>query len=122
MRAKKFFAAFLATALTVSGFAVGSPVTAKAASAEFTSVGGFSETIYAQISGVKDADVTGVSYSGTASGELTGQDLEYLVRDKNGGVRVDIPGVKPGTYTLTVTTKSGTITKSGISVDAQDRS
>ena len=40
MRAKKFFAAFLATALTVSGFAVGSPVTAKAASAEFTSVGG----------------------------------------------------------------------------------
>ena len=122
MRAKKFFAAFLATALTVSGFAVGSPVTAKAASAEFTSVGGFSETIYAQISGVKDADVTGVSYSGTASGELTGQDLEYLVREKNGGVRVDIPGVKPGTYTLTVTTKSGTITKSGISVDAQDRS
>ena len=85
-------------------------------------MGGFSETIYAQISGVKDADVTGVSYSGTASGELTGQDLEYLVRDKNGGVRVDIPGVKPGTYTLTVTTKSGTITKSGISVDAQDRS
>ncbi|MDD5872647.1 MAG: hypothetical protein PUD90_04230 [Clostridia bacterium] len=89
---------------------------------KFTSAGGFNESIYAQISGVKDSDITGVSYSGTASGELTGQDLEYLVRDNGNGVRIDIPGVKPGTYTLTVTTKSGTITKSGISVDAQDRS
>ena len=88
----------------------------------FSSVGGFNESIYAQITGIKDADVTGVSYTGTSSGTLTGQDLEYLVRDKNNGVRVDIPGVTPGTYTLTVTTKNGTITKSGITVDAQDRS
>ena len=88
----------------------------------FSSVGGFNESIYAQITGIKDADVTGVSYTGTSSGTLTGQDLEYLVRDKNNGVRIDIPGVTPGTYTLTVTTKNGTITKSGITVDAQDRS
>ena len=88
----------------------------------FVSVGGVNEIIYAQISGIKDSDVTGVSYTGTMSGTLSGQDFEYLVRDKGNGVRIDIPGVKPGTYTLTVTTKSGNFIKSGIVVTEQDRS
>lgn len=47
--------------------------------------GGWNETIYAQIAGISKADVTGVSYSGTMSGTLTGDDFTYLVRDLNGG-------------------------------------
>ncbi|MBQ6890581.1 MAG: hypothetical protein IJN53_06175, partial [Oscillospiraceae bacterium] len=92
------------------------------AAPSFSSVGGWFESIYAEISGVKDSAVTGVSYSGTMSGQLSGDDLKYLVRDSGSGVRIDIPGLKPGSYTLTVTTSSGTITKSGISVLEYDRS
>ena len=53
---------------------------------------------------------------------FSGEDFEYLVRDTSEGVRVDVMGLKPGTYTLTVTTKSGTFTQSGIEVNEQDRS
>ncbi len=118
---KRLSAVVMTAMLTVTSFTV-TPQKAFAASAAFTNVGGWNESIYAQISGVKDADVTGVSYSGTTSGSLTGDDLKYLVRDNNGGVRLDIPGVKPGTYTLKVTTTSGEISKSDIVVDAYDRS
>lgn len=90
---------------------------------EFSNVGGWNESIYAEIAGVKDADVTAVSYSGTMNGSLTGDDLTYLVRDNgNGGVRIDIPGLKAGTYTLTVKVGTNTLTKSGITVYAYDRS
>ena len=86
------------------------------------SAGGWNETIYATLSGVTDADVTSVSYSGTTSGTLAGEDFTYLVRDYNGGVRIDIPGVPTGTYTLTVGTTSGELTQSNIYVPEQDRS
>ncbi len=122
---KKGFGIVLSLGLIAGSLTAITPTTVKAATvseSNFTSVGGFNETIYAQISGIKDSDVTEVSYSGTTSGRLTGQDFEYLVRDKGDGVRIDIPGITPGTYALTVTTKNGTITKSGITVDAQDRS
>ena len=92
------------------------------AAGSFASVGGWLESIYAEISGISDADVTAVSYSGTKSGSLTGQDLEYLVRTENGKVRIDIPGVPEGTYTLTVTAGGTTYTQSGIKVQAHDRS
>lgn len=39
---------------------------------------GWFETITATISGVNDADVKGVSYSGPTSGSLTGDDLKTL--------------------------------------------
>lgn len=97
------------------------PLTAQAAPA-FSSVGGWNETIYATISDISDGDVTAVSYSGPVSGSLTGDDFTYLVRGTTGGVRLDIPGLKAGTYSLTVETTSGTVTQSGIQVDAQDRS
>ncbi|MDE6101915.1 MAG: polysaccharide lyase, partial [Ruminococcus sp.] len=84
--------------------------------------GGWNEMAYMGISGVKDADVTGVSYSGASSGSLKGEDLQYLVRDVDGGVRVDLLGLKPGTYTITVTTSKGEIKQSGIVVGQQDRS
>ena len=86
------------------------------------SAGGWNETIWAKISGVSDSQITAVKYSGPTSGSLTGDDLKYLVRDENGSARIDIPGLKAGTYKLTVTTSSGTLTKSDIVVNAQDRS
>ena len=120
---KKVFAKALAGLLIVSNLSIAVPGTIHAASAaSFATVGGANETLYATISGIKDADVTAVSYSGTTSGTLIGEDFTYLVRDYNGEVRIDIPGVKAGTYTLTVTTKNGTVTKSGINVTEQDRS
>lgn len=122
---KKVFSRLVSSALAAvmltSSLVVTTPVSVLAAPT-FSSVGGWNETIYAQISGVSDSQVTGVSYSGTMSGSLSGDDLTYLVRDNNGGVRIDIPGLKPGTYTLNVTTSSGNVTQSNITVPAQDRS
>ncbi len=93
-----------------------------AAAGSITAAGGWNETIWAKLSGVSDGDITGVSYSGTTSGSLAGQDLQYLVRNENGHTRIDILGVPAGTYTLTVTTKSGKLQRSGIVVEKQDRS
>ncbi|WP_195367248.1 polysaccharide lyase [Lachnospira eligens] len=120
---RKVFAKVVAGLLVVSNLAIAAPSMTYAASAtSFTTVGGWNEMMYATIKGVKDADVTAVSYSGPVSRSLTGEDFEYLVRDTSDGVRVDVMGLKPGTYTLTVTTKTGTYTQSGIEVNEQDRS
>ncbi|MGN0320239.1 MAG: polysaccharide lyase, partial [Lachnospira sp.] len=120
---RRVFAKVVAGLMVVSSLAMAAPSMAYASSSsDFTTVGGWNEMMYATIKGVKDADVTAVSYSGPVSGSLTGDDFEYLVRDTQGGVRVDVMGLKPGTYTLNVTTKSGTYTQSGIEVNAQDRS
>ncbi|MCH5249131.1 MAG: InlB B-repeat-containing protein [Lachnospiraceae bacterium] len=97
---------------------------------EFSNVGGWNESIYAEIAGVQDADVTEVSYTGPVSGTLEDEDFEYLVRNiadnrnqsTNKGVRIDIPGLKAGTYTLTVKVGGKTITKDDIEVTAYDRS
>ncbi len=120
-QAKRILSVILVAALLISTLAVGMPTVASAAGS-FASVGGWNETIYAKISGIKDADVTGVSYTGPMSGSLTGADLEYLVRDEDGYTRIDILGLTAGTYTLTVNTTSGDISQSGIVVPAQDRS
>ena len=120
---RKVFAKVVAGLLVVSNLAIAAPSMTYAASAtSFTTVGGWNEMMYATIKGVKDADVTAVSYSGPVSGSLAGEDFEYLVRDTSEGVRVDVMGLKPGTYTLNVTTKTGTYTQSGIEVNEQDRS
>ena len=122
-RIRKVFAKVVAGLLVVSNLAIAAPSMTYAASASsFTTYGGWNEMMYATIKGVKDADVTAVSYSGPVSGSLTGEDFKYLVRDAADGARVDVMGLKPGTYTLKVTTKTGTYTQSGIEVNAQDRS
>ena len=118
---KRIISCALIAALLIPTLVTGMPVIASAAGS-FSSVGGWNETIYAKISGISDSTVTGVSYSGTTSGSLTGDDLEYLVRDENGYTRIDVLGVPAGTYTLTVNTTSGTLTQSGIVVPEQDRS
>lgn len=86
------------------------------------SAGGWNEMLFAVFAGLSDADVTGVSYTGAASGTLTADDLTYLVRDTERGLRVDIPGLPAGTYDISLTTAKGVITQSGIAVTAQDRS
>ena len=95
---------------------------AEAASGSFSAVGGWYEALYAEIEGISDASVTSVSYSGPVSGQLVGQDLEYLVRAKGSDVRIDIPGLKPGNYSLTVIAGGVAYTQSGIQVTAYDRS
>lgn len=83
---------------------------------------GWFETICAELTGVTDQQVTDVSWSGTMSDTLTGDDFTYLVRDMDGGVRVDIPGLKAGTYSLSVTAGGETYTAENIEVKAYDRS
>lgn len=114
---KKALSGILASAMLFSSVAF-TPVSVSAAS---MTAGGWFETIYAEIPGLKDTDVTAVSYSGTMSGSLTGDDFEYLVRDDSNGVRIDIPGLTAGTYNLTVTTSSGTLTQNNITVYEYDR-
>ena len=92
----------------------------------FSNVGGWFESIYAEIDGVEASDVTEVSYTGAMTGKLSDEDLKYLVRDYgsdgNNSVRIDIPGLKAGTYTLTVKVGVSTLTAPGITVSAYDRS
>ncbi len=114
---KKIFSWMLICTLLM-GLAVPGAVRA----ASFAEAGGWLESMYAVLSGVTDAQVTGVSYAGPISGSLTGEDLTYLVRDTEAGVRIDIPGLPAGTYALTVTTDTGELTQEGIIVTAHDRS
>lgn len=98
-RIRKVFAKVVAGLLVVSNLAIAAPSMTYAASAtSFTTYGGWNEMMYATIKGVKDADVTAVSYSGPVSGSLTGEDFEYLVRDTADGARVDVMGLKPGMF------------------------
>ncbi|MBQ6889759.1 MAG: hypothetical protein IJN53_01890, partial [Oscillospiraceae bacterium] len=118
--AKKTLSVFLAALLLVSCLTGLAPTHVHAAS--FAQAGGWLESIYAEISGVSASSVTAVSYSGTTSGSLSAQDIQYLVRNESGKVRIDIPGVPAGTYTLSVTAGGTTYTQSGIEVLAHDRS
>lgn len=100
------------------------PLPVGAAGETFSAAGGWFESLYAEIAGVSDGDVTAVEYTGPVSGTLEGDDFTYLVRDMagGGGVRIDIPGLKPGTYTLTVTAGGRSYTKENLQVMAYDRS
>ncbi len=83
---------------------------------------GWYETITAELTGIKADDVTAVSVSGGTTLELKKEDIEYLVRDKDNKVLIDIPGIKAGdNYTLSVTAGGQSVTASGITVYAHDR-
>lgn len=84
--------------------------------------GGWNEMAYMVLSGLSDSAVKAVSFNGPMSGSLTGEDLQYLVRDTSDGLRVDLLGLKPGTYSISLDTTKGKVTQSGISVSEQDRS
>lgn len=111
----------LLSMLCVLTLAVGLFPAARAATPGM-SAGGWFESLYAELSGVTDSQITAVSYSGAMNGALTGDDLKYLVRDVDGVARIDIPGLKQGTYSLTVTANGTDYTRSGIQVMAYDRS
>ena len=123
-------AAFIAAALaagTVGGMPISkadnfTAVAADASGVKIESKGGWNEMLYLVVSGISRSDVSAVAYSGASEGALSGEDLAYLVRDTEQGVRVDIPGLKAGTYTVTLTTSKGDVTASAIVVTAQDRS
>lgn len=86
-----------------------------------TRAGGWNETAWVEISGVSDSDVTAVSYAGPVTGSLIGQDLEFLVRNTDTGVRIDIPGLPAGAYTVKVQCSRGLVDEQ-VTVQAQDRS
>ncbi len=113
---KKLLCMLCVLALTVGLFP------AAQAAAPAMSAGGWFESLYAELPGVTDSQITAVSYSGAMNGALTGDDLEYLVRDVDGVARIDIPGLKAGTYSLTVTADGKDYTQSNIQVMAYDRS
>jgi len=86
------------------------------------SSGGWNEMAYMNVSGIKAADVKSVSYSGASTGSLSANDMKYLVRNTDSGVRVDILGLKAGSYTITLDTSKGKVSQSSITVNQQDRS
>ncbi|MBQ4283133.1 MAG: hypothetical protein IJB96_04310 [Lachnospira sp.] len=120
-RCKKIMSIVLSAIMILSCLSYVTPLNA-ADGVTVARAGGWNETLYIELSGVTDSDVTAVSYSGPTSGSLTGEDFKYLVRDYNGGVRVDVLGLKPGAYSVEVTTSKGTVTESNIVVEEQDRS
>ena len=81
---KKAISSVLAATMLATSFTA-MPINTFAATS-FSTAGGWFETLYAEWSGNK-SDVTGVSYSGTASGSLTGDDLTYLVRQDGSNVQ-----------------------------------
>ncbi len=90
--------------------------------------GGWLETMYVETNQFAAADVAEVSWTGAMNGSMGpgnrfGYDMDYLVRTLNGKTRIDIPGVRAGTYTLTVTTEAGaSYVAENIEVQAHDRS
>lgn len=93
-------------------------------------VGGWFEALYAEMADVTPDQVTAVSWTGASTGSLDAEGLKYLVRSaavkKNGadvsGTRIDVPGLKPGSYDLTITMGSSSFVSKNITVLAHDRS
>ena len=103
-------------------------VVAAATTGSFSTVGGWNESLYAEWAD-QNPDNTAVKVGYKLSGDanytyLTGNDYTYLIRPVNASLgRVDIPGLKAGTYDLEVTSSDGTVyTQTGIQVTANDRS
>ena len=87
--------------------------------------GGWNESIYAEIKGVTDTSaITDVSWSGAMTGSLDAAELSNLVRKIGGNTRIDIPGLKAGKYTLSITVNgtANPVKKENIEVSAYDRS
>ena len=79
-------------------------VESAAATAAFVENEGTYEAFHAVMSGITPSDITAVSYAGEGQGAFCEDELKYLVRENaDGNVRIDVPGVAPGKYTLTVT-------------------
>lgn len=122
---RKVLSSALAATMLLSSV-VFAPVDVMAA-ANFSKVGGWYETLYAEWTDSNpDSTAVKVGYklsSASSYTYLSGDDYTYLIRQSNGNGRVDIPGLKAGTYDIEVTASDGTVyTKTGVEVYAHDRS
>ncbi len=128
---KRILSSVLAAAMTVASVTF-LPTGTFAAEATITRIGGWYETIYAEWKDTNpDSTAVKVGYKLSSAGSYvyltdTENNAEYtnLIRKKDNSTgRVDIPGLKPGTYDVSITDSSGNtkITK-GIVVKAYDRS
>lgn len=121
---RKVLSSALAATMLLSSV-VFAPVDVMAAN--FSTVGGWYETLYAEWTDSNpDSTAVKVGYklsSASSYTYLSGDDYTYLIRQSNGNGRVDIPGLKAGTYDIEVTASDGTVyTKTGVEVYAHDRS
>ncbi|MBR1443110.1 MAG: hypothetical protein IJ583_06205 [Firmicutes bacterium] len=118
---KKILSAMLAGVMTFSSAVFSESIFA----ADVLSAGGWNETIYASWTDSVPSEAT-VTYKNVDTQEevtLTGEDKKYLQRSVDGTARVDIPGVKAGTYNIKITASNGNeYSKDGIVVPEQDRS
>ena len=88
---------------------------------EFTSVGGYNESLYAEFEAQYSDSIT-ASYKLKDTQTWNAVDSE-LIRDIGGGkVRVDVIGISAGSYSLKVNYTGGEIIKDNISVSEYDRS
>jgi len=103
---------------------VSAPAVESAANtAAFVENEGTYEAFHAVMSGITPSDITAVSYAGDSQGAFGEDELKYLVRENaDGNVRIDVPGVAPGKYTLTVTAGDDIYTGEEVVVKAYDRS
>lgn len=117
---KKFISTILSAAIIASSIAI-SPVNyVSAASAALTSAVGDRQLIYATWSGDSNAEGAVVYYKASSDSSYKTVDEQLVRADGNGG-RVDIPGLKAGSYDLRIVLADGTVfTRKGITVDADD--
>ncbi len=123
----KFFKKVLSTVLAASLLMGSVAVDTTMVSAAPSISGGWYESIYAEW---KDSnpDAATVEYklsSDSAYTALEGNDAEFLIRkaSASGYGRVDIPGLKAGTYDIKITASDGAVhERKGIKVLAHDRS
>ena len=122
---KKIITMTLSTAVLIPSTFSGA-LKAKAAMTEKLSIfGGWNETLYTEWD-EKDAEDATVSYKLSTDStytELSEADEELIRQEDKDTARVDIPGVKSGTYDLKVTTSEGKVyTADNIKVKENDRS
>ena len=122
---KRAVSSALATVMLATSTVVMTPVMTMAAS--FSTVGGWYEALYAEWSDSNpDSSSVKVGYklsSASSYTYLSGDDYTYLIRPDGSNGRVDIPGLRAGTYDIQVTASNGTVyEKTGIEVYAHDRS
>ena len=92
------------------------------ASLAISDAGGYFESAFVELTGVEASAVTAVSWEGTASGSLSTTDISYLAREEGSGVRIDIPGLKAGSYKVTVKAGGSSVTTDSLTVNEYDRS
>lgn len=96
-----------------------------AAEITITEAAGWLESAYLIWEPLADADSYNVYYSG--EGEVNKKIDDYLIRDYGSYFRADIPGIKPGSYSIKVAavvkgTESATAQTGSLTVSAFDRS